>query len=224
MRYLKTLGLAIVAMFAMGAVMATAASAQQGVFTTDGPATITGEEDPENPLVFAAGLGITCETEEFHAELSSASEDLTLFPNYELCSAPPFGGATVDMTGCDFNLYDLETNEEGPFGTYLATAALECPENKQVDIDVPAIGCRITVPAQNGLEHVKFWNTPGESSSTDDIDMLLTVGGITTTRENLGESTCAVGHAHGTTATYSGGITLTGEDEEEEHVGIRISD
>jgi hypothetical protein len=41
---LKTLGLALVAAFAIGAVAASAASAQNGIFTSDGPATLIGTQ------------------------------------------------------------------------------------------------------------------------------------------------------------------------------------
>lgn len=59
MRNLKALGLAAVAVLAFSAVAASAASAQQGKLTSDGPVTLTGEDTGVN-FFKAFGSEVRC--------------------------------------------------------------------------------------------------------------------------------------------------------------------
>ena len=82
-RNLKALGLALVAVLALGAVYASAASAQQGKVTSDGPFTLTGEETgaPGSNQLEAFGAAVRCPESEYtghvvttHAQTTAAGQ------------------------------------------------------------------------------------------------------------------------------------------------------
>lgn len=141
-RNLKALGLALVAMFAMSAVVASAASAEgpQGFLATENNQAVTldGTEIPETTNALTAfGLPVKCpgttytghkfiskhETETNpkleHGLIPSGATTVTITPDYEQenCQAELSGGlpATVDPNGCDFVVHigGTTTDTEG---------------------------------------------------------------------------------------------------------------
>lgn len=157
-RNFKTLGLALVAMFALSAVVASAASAQnpeQGVLTSDGPVTLIGEETgPAGSNVLTAfGFKTECPGSTYtghkhletpHKPIPNGARDVTLTPHYK--QAPHncksvVGGlnlpTTIDMNGCD---YDLHIGKTTPAGnkehTYGAKIDVTCPAGKEITVTV----------------------------------------------------------------------------------------
>lgn len=133
MRNLKVLGLALAAMFAMSAVVASAASAQ-AVLTTEGGGnvTLTGEQEGTNVLVRGA-RNVTCV--EGHlagiGEVATNATEATLEPTYKNCDTNLGGPATVTNTGCSYKL-KISADAGTPEDTWTATAGLHCNEGKHI--------------------------------------------------------------------------------------------
>lgn len=166
-RNLKTLGLTLVAVFALSAVAASAASAQ-GKFTSDGSATVKGTETGANPTagnvydnVLTSGtLGVfTCNgttytghaprthTEttlgEEHALIPSGSTTATITPHVSTkCAAqvPVIGSrpVTVTMNGCDYLIHLGATTGGGE--TYGVTIDVKCPPGKVIEVHIYKAG------------------------------------------------------------------------------------
>jgi hypothetical protein len=148
-RNLKALGLACAATLCIGAAAASAASAQ-GVLTSDGPVTLTGERTGglfANAQTSAAA-NITCPGSTYtghkydetpHELIESGESTITITPTYVNCEAHTFFNLitlpmTVTMNGCDYVLHIGE--ETGEAGTYGVTADVECPDGQHVDIHI----------------------------------------------------------------------------------------
>jgi hypothetical protein len=214
-RNLKVLGLALAAVFAMSAVVASAASAQlQGFATSTGPFTITatetGAKGSGSNALTAFGAKVECfgstydghnvltvkETEEgkVHGLISSGSTTATITPTYNQkeCRAfnPEENEATVETNGCDFVFHVGETTEEKA-GTYGVTADVICPAGKAIHVSVWALGAKHET--SNRLCTIKVPEQKGlkgahltnTAGTPDDIDITGTFLGITVEREGL---------------------------------------
>jgi hypothetical protein len=146
-RNLKILGLALT-VIAISAVAATAAQAQQGFFTSDGPVTLTGSQTGIagfNALT-VTGQKIECPGSTYtghkykdtpHALIPSGATRVTLTPHYKQENCKVLGiewPVTVDMNGCDYSL-TLGVTVAG-VDTYAATFDVVCPVNQQIQITV----------------------------------------------------------------------------------------
>ena len=155
-RKLKTLGLAVVAVLAMSAVVATAAQAQ---FTASSYPTAATATSPKGNDDFKTEAGsVECKGHFAVAALTEASNTVTVTPTYSECIAF-FFSATVHMNGCD---YVFHNNGE---------VDLECPEGAAVTIT--AGPCEVDIPPQTGLKSVAFTN------DATDITVKSTTKGIT---------------------------------------------
>ncbi|MGC1851173.1 MAG: hypothetical protein WA687_01890 [Solirubrobacterales bacterium] len=163
-RNLKTLGLALVAVFAFGALAASVASAQQGTLTSTGPVTLTGEDtEPtvinKNALTQGALGRVECPHSKYtghavltHAQTTAGSKHglisvpattATITPHYNTkCHAiiPILGTrpATVTMNGCDYVAHIGQTT--GGANTYGVTFDLVCPPGKVIEVHVYKTG------------------------------------------------------------------------------------
>jgi hypothetical protein len=162
-RNLKVLGLALMAVFAMAAVTASAASAQNALLTSDGAVTLTGEETgvEKNRLeAFGAfvecpggtkytGHLVTTEAQTAGKEhknagigknlIASGSTTVTVTPHYkEPCKGSNNTVATIDMNGCDYVIHSGATTGVQPPGgaTYGATVDIVCPPNKTITVTI----------------------------------------------------------------------------------------
>jgi hypothetical protein len=151
-RNLKALGLGLVVVFALGAVAASAALAQNGLLTSNGPVKLTGAptgEKNDNSITAFGGV-VTCpnakytgfkilsqkQTEEgkTHELLPNGSSSGTIVPHFGTCITKV--GAieflsTVDMNGCDFEL-DVGATIEA--NKYKLKATEECPAANTIKI------------------------------------------------------------------------------------------
>jgi hypothetical protein len=142
-RNLKILGLALGAVFAMSAVLATAAMAQQGLLTSDGPVTLTGSETGTTNFLKAFGLTVECPGSTYVGHkvgttepIPSGSTEATLTPTYKVCKVTGLNWpATVTMNGCDY-VAKLGNTTATPADTYGVTASLKCPAGKDVTLDI----------------------------------------------------------------------------------------
>lgn len=181
-RNLKALGLALVAAFALSAIAASAASAQQAYLTSDGPVTLIGEEvgeENENRLT-SFGNFTQCPGSTYtghavdvtpHESLPPHSTAVTITPHYVNCEATGLGfPTTVNMNGCDY-VFDLGETTESPDDTYGILSTVDCPENSHIVVTSSIFGshCTVTITEDpNGYEGLDV---------TDNTDGTVTVSG-----------------------------------------------
>jgi hypothetical protein len=144
-RNLKVLGLALVAVFAFSAMAASAASAQNGIVTSDGPFTLNGVNrvgaaELENSLT-AFNQKVTCPNATYagheinttpHVKIPNNSSNSTITPTYGICKIGETIKATVDMNGCDYE-FDLGATT-GITDQYKVTSTVICPTGKHIVI------------------------------------------------------------------------------------------
>jgi hypothetical protein len=237
-RNLKALGLALVAVLALGATMASSASATD--FTTvDGAATtatLTGTSTNNVLKVTTPGTRnevgkFECTTSSFTATAEENSSTITATPTYtgrigvtphgETCSSS-FGVVTVDMNGCDYVLSGETANEHG--GSTFAEVWLECEPGKEIDITG---ACRFKIPAQTPTEGGVLY-TNQEDGDFWDILVDVEMTGITATPVH--SFACTIAHAtHGWVGDYTGTVTMKGYKDTGTHthsdarVGVTVS-
>jgi hypothetical protein len=250
-RNLKTLGLALVAVFALSAVAASAASAQQGKFTSDGPVTLTGTENAAGPNAFTAfGLKVECPGSTYtghkynqtpHVFIpNNNSTTATITPHYKQvaangdanCRATPGNfPVTVHMNGCDYVIHLGVTTE--PPNTYGVLYDIVCPPNQEITLtawttdtlhttgDAPF--CVIHIPPQVNLAggHVR-------DTTDGTLDLNGTVTGITATRTNntgaADTHTVLCPEATTHTASLQINVTVKGHNEGGGATSIGISE
>ncbi len=211
-RSVKALGLSLLAALAVSAVAASAASANPpkfhsefaGIFLTGGQTGIVA-----NTLTTDLGE-MKCNVVKFSGtQAPMTTTTMTLQPHYEECA---INGekAVVTLNGCKYTFHLEEQTEpiEGRMG-------IECPVGQEIEIDTPE--CTITIPSQAPLKEITFTNE-GEGK-TRAVVADLNVGGIHYVEHGAG---CASQKQTTENGTYTGVITVKGEDSEEHHVGIWV--
>jgi len=146
-RKFKTLGLAMVAVLAMSAFVASAAQAQYTASSY--PTTAKATSEVGNDVFTTEGGTVECKSE-FEGTLSEASSLLTVKATYTSCKAFGFVSASVNMNGC---AYVFEQDGEN---STLSTATVECAGN--ASITVVAGNCEIKIAAQGPLSSVATHN------------------------------------------------------------------
>jgi len=211
-RTFKALGLALVAVFAMSALMASAAQAQ-GVFTNTEATTLTGTQDDEGGTNTATGLqtftttagSVTCD--EVHATASGlvANSSLTEITAHEIsynntgkttCTGPFSTSPKIEFGECHYLFTVGQTIGQTGMET-TGTAHIVCPTGKQITITAPF--CQIHVPAQSPGGHLIYKTVTG---SPNDVTIEATVTGI----QYQGTELCS----SGTTGQYKGNVTVKG--------------
>jgi hypothetical protein len=219
-RNLKTLGLALVAVFAMSSMVASAASAANGLLTSDGAVTLDATEIAGEINVFTAfGGQVKCPGstitghEVGHATngIPSGSSNATLTPDYnQAACAAVIGGtsheATVTMNGCDYALHLGETN--GVADTYKSTVDVVCPANASIIVDAYFAAsnenlkvCEITVGPQTARAGGTVKDT-----TTGDLEVHGTYTNISASQTGAG----CIGGASTTTAELDANLTVKG--------------
>lgn len=205
---IKALALALMAVAASGAVMAS--TAQAGTFTAESyPATITGTQLTEHKFGFANNYSVTCATAAFHGQLPAAAERLTVGARYEECESNAGNPVSVKMTGCDYGLEAAETLGENEVDGRLY---IKCPDTG-IDFEDEVTGCKIKVLPQNALTTLKYTN----NVEAGDFVMDIGVFAINYTQNEL----CPGGAGMFFNGTYTGKSTMTGDFEGEE-TGVRV--
>lgn len=235
-RNIKALGLALVAIFAMSAVVASAASAQQGELTSDGPVKldITELAGKENSLSAFGGV-TTCTGSVLtgfkynvtpHELIASGSTTATIIPDYNQATCKVVEGgtthkATVTMNGCDYVLH-IGTTVSGKFPL---TADVVCPVGQKISVDVYAfagselggVACTITVGSQGPLAGVSAATVAG--SSPHDLVAEGTFTGISAEKSGFG---CATEST--TTGTFALNVTVEGTNAGGGATAITLTD
>jgi hypothetical protein len=175
-RNLKALGLALVAVFAMSAMAASAAQAE-GVSELT-PANnqhviITGEQIGKMSILFATGLEMTCESVKFDSTITGNSTTLTETPTYSGCHSA-LGSITITMNGCDYLIHGQLTNG----GAYPVSTDIVCPTvegvEKTIELHIygdaghTTLNCTLTIKGQTGKTTTTITNVAG---TPDDIKL-----------------------------------------------------
>ena len=220
-RYLKALGLAMMAAFAFRAVAAAGASAQQGVFTTEtGTTSVIGKENPEGTNAFTAfGAQTVCPGSEYtankinttpHEPVPNGATETTVTPHYKNCENGSGSPRTVNLNSCDYEFYDFTTTGGVP-GTYGFLVRIVCDvPGDAIEVEGTAF-CPVKVPAQEGLTGLHATNVEG---TPDKVRISGEIHNVTATH-------CIAGHTP--SARQHQDVTVEGFDEFEEAKGITIS-
>lgn len=153
---LKVLGLALVAVFAMSAVAASAASANQFMSEGGGSTTVTATQVGEH--VFTVdGASVTCEVATFSSvgEVASPATSVKVSPNYEECTAFTFFTAKIQTEGCYYNLHVGATGGI----EYTGSLDLECEEGHEIVI--AAGTCEAKVAGGQEFSGIGYANAEG---------------------------------------------------------------
>lgn len=177
-RNLKAMGLVLAAIFAVSAVAASAASAQQGVLTSDGPVTLDMTETGVGKNATTMfGEKIECAGSIYtghqfnvtpHQPILGPDSTITVSPHYNNANCTSFPGprkATITMNGCDFVFHIGNTVG---FDQYALSADIVCPVGRQIEKHVylapdneEMTFCTYTIKPQAGLVGAHVTTTTG---------------------------------------------------------------
>ena len=187
-------------LMALGAAAALASQFQAEKY----PVKVKSESTESNNVFTVGSTKVECTTAKFESgSLSAASEDIVVHPSYEKCTAFGFVGATVNTTGCN---YELSTNGD---------VSVLCESGKAIEIE--AGECTVTVKGQTGLKEVRYTNLAGPPKEVEVIDEVVKIAYSTN-----GALLCP---AEGEKATYKGSNVAFGVNpsNEAEKIGIEVS-
>jgi hypothetical protein len=223
-RKLRTLGLALVAILAMSAAVASTASATNDVFEVEKEsARLTGEQVFKNKFTLA-GQSLECVTS-FVATVifPPVAEIRTVEPIYDLCT---YGEnfATVKMNGCRYNLTGT-TDANGD----AQVSIVDCNAGSHIEFELRAIKCVVTVKeklAANGnqvaAQGVHYTNDGAGTTRGLLIDFTAKLK--VSSEPEFGQPegvTCA--SLTNSTTTLDGSITVRGEELGTfNHVGLLV--
>jgi hypothetical protein len=205
-RNLKALGLALVALFAFGAIAASGASAQR--LTTEGAkavtltATETGVTYDNSFTAFGGrvhcpGSTITGHKKKTEAETAIKREhelllnnaiEVTLTPHFRNCETVDPSGTfptVVDMNGCDFL---LTVGALVSAGTYRTDVHVVCPPNRFIEITQFSGIIRVCtekITTTTPTSHAHITNTPAAAGTRNDLDVVGTFTNIEVHKSGL---------------------------------------
>ena len=204
-RKLKALGLALVAVFAVSAVMASGASAND-LFTSDSvneKTIITGNQTTKLKFTIL-GQPIECEVVHFEGTQSGDKvNDITLTPKFEKCT---YNGSAAQTTlnNCKLTITS-ETNATGHNVVHI----VDCPTAAPWEFHTIVGGatCTLTIIEQTPGEGVKFTNeTTGPKKA---LIMHLTMK----VKIHSASGVLACKALAGTSPVYTGTFTFTGKED-----------
>lgn len=212
LRTLRTLGISIFAMLAMSVAAAPAASANPFFHSEFAGIFLTGGQTGAVANTLTTDLGeMKCNVVQLSGtQAAMTTTTMTLKPKYEECKVGE-ETAVVTVNGCAYTFHLEEQMEPVE-----ARMGIECPfAGGKIEIHVGE--CTITVPAQEPRKTVTFTNEG--AGTTRSIVADLNVTGIHYVEHGVG---CASPNETTENGTYTGKITVTGEDSEQHHVGIWV--
>lgn len=210
-RRFRALGITLVAMFAITAMSASAASAAEFRHQGAEDARVIANNTGQGNHVFTAGLigSISCSTATFTGTsyVTSPQPTVTVAPTYTGCTFLGVANVKVNMEGCT---YQFETpTGAGPF---TGSVTVLCPAGKKINFE--ASGCKVEVGEQT-VKTITYVNQPGPPKS---VKVTSDATGITYTGAGLG---CAVTGTKND-GTYSGSVISKAETTLGEVVGAYL--
>jgi hypothetical protein len=206
---IRALALALMALAACSAVMASAA--QAGLFTAENyPATLTGTQLSGHKFSFSNNYSVTCANASFDAPLPEAAVAITVGATYGECESNAGNEVTVQMTGCDYVFESLATLGEGEVDGRMH---ILCPDGGGIDFEDAGTGCEIKIGPQNFLNTLVFTN----NGAAGDFDVDIEVVNIAYGQNAM----CPGGAGMFGNGKYKGKSTITGDFEGEE-TGVKV--
>jgi hypothetical protein len=200
-RNLKVLGLAFVAMMAMGAVMASAAMAVPQFTASSYPAQITGSNTKGSEVFTTEAGKVECDSHFISHSQAAASSTLTVTPTYTSCEAFGFLSATVTTEGCS---YVFHATEKVSTGVYKHHVDVVCPAGKSIKISAAGGLCKAEIKGQTGLTTVKTTNLEG---GTVTVQPEVTKVAYTVTTDGFGCPFSGTGNK--TDGAYTGDVVVS---------------
>jgi hypothetical protein len=192
-RSVKMLGLAVVAVLAMSAVVASAAMAEN-FHSESSPTVLSGSQTATHEFTTSVGT-VTCTTATFAGEATGTSvSEVSVHPTYEGCKLSGINiSVTITTTGCNYRFYNV-ASKSGP-------TDIVCETGKSITVAGP--GCTVTVGGQTGLNSVSYANEGAETSRT--VKVTASVTGIAYSTKGF-----LCGTSSKTNGTYSGPTSVKG--------------
>ncbi len=212
---LKALGLALVVVFAIGAITASAASAVEDHFTTSQSSALLTGTSLDNRFEITGGPAFECTTSKFTATGVNNSTEVTVDPSYtgRLSLTPhgtpctsPLGSVTIDMNSCDYDLTGKTTGSDG--GLTDATISVTCTTTGDHIVITGPLGCKIKFPAQTPTSGGVTYTNKANHSGGSAIEVKATATGITYTSES-----CIGVASEGNDSDYTGTVVVTGYED-----------
>ena len=200
MRKLRPLAMTLVAVFAMGAVMSSGASATSFHWNSkaaDGHTILNGSQIGLHKFTTTAGE-VTCEEANFSGTtIENTTTDTTTTPTFGKCHINFFGSkvaATVTMNGCTLTVTSHRTTAGVTTSTkiHLICTFGEGPK-------ITAAGCTIKV------NEGQTWSGGSAENVENHLKVILNINTIAYSHSGF---TCGTGS--GTTGTYKGETTVKG--------------
>jgi hypothetical protein len=220
-RNAKAMGLALVAMLAIGAMSASAASAEVGEFTAEEyPASMTAVQiEGGHSFTTAAGT-LTCENAHFEGTLPAAQNDLNVTPEYTGCEVEtgPLAGAPVTVTnnGCTYTFTVtttvIEDTAEGLVHLICGSTPMQvhiyANHTKHTNGEIL---CTYTIGSQT-INNIHYENHTPEVVTVE-------ARGSTVAIQRDGSILCGAANQN---ATYNGNTETTATNEEGEAIGGHV--
>jgi hypothetical protein len=149
-RNLKVLGLAIGAVLALSAVMASAAMAVPSFTASSYPASITGSNTKGGEVFSTEGGKVECNSHFVSHSQGEASSTLSVTPTYTSCEAFGFLSATVNTEECK---YVFHATEQVSSGVYRHHVDVDCPAGQSIKIT--ASTCKAEVKGVTKVTHTE---------------------------------------------------------------------
>jgi hypothetical protein len=209
-RNLKILGLLTMAVFAMSAMAASAAQAA-GTFAWDSGTTQLTASAAGTQIFKTTAGEVKCNEVSGSASVSGTSATSVTATNIVYknsgsasCPLASFGNATINMNGCDYVFKAGET-EAGTNDATVGTVDIVCPKGVSIEVTAPLGACTIKIAGQSNLSSVTYLATT--AASPKDVDINPSVEKISYTHSGFG-----CGSGSGTDGTYTGSVTIKGEN------------
>jgi hypothetical protein len=202
-RKFTSMGLALVAVLALGAVMASGAMAAE--FHSEATSTtITGTQTTTHKFTVGGGFGaITCKKATFSGTTSSTSTTSptqTITPTYAECSDSFGRTATVNFGSCDYVFHATGGTVDLVCSSGDVTIVIETGST---------VECTVTLQAQNGINGQSYANGTGKNGKKD-ITETSSATNITASTTSSGGLGCGIANGTHTGGTYTGTTTLEG--------------
>jgi hypothetical protein len=181
----KTLGLALFALLALGAMSATTASAQEKQFHSEGTNTVvTGEDTAGTQSRFVTPHNeIKCANNLYEGSQAAATaSELTITQTVSNCTDEVGRTVVVDFNGCDYK-FTLEPGQTETAGGTTHTSGpvhIACEGANVIKLTVKEFGftvCTVDIPAQTPTVPTVDYTNQG-SGSTRDVHVVSTIEGI----------------------------------------------
>lgn len=199
-RNFKVLGLTLVAALALGAMGASAASAQNYHFTSSQEhTTLTGKQVGTDVFTVDAGK-TSCEEANYSGTQSGTTAlEITLVPSYSQCKVEPIGSAVIDMNSCDY-VFTAKTKPNVEVHIVCANAG------DKIQVTASALGtlkCTVDIAPQT------LTGVTVEAVAGGDITGKVNISGISY-QQTSGSGLGACAAKTNTNGTYVGHATIDG--------------